>query len=140
MTLTCLAPAEDYGGEIGNASSMVLALKYQKFDMLFTGDVEGDGEYALTESGLLQKYDILKVAHHGSKNSTSDAFLEEADPAVGFISAGRNNRYSHPHQETLERLRQLGCRLFSTQDCGAVTVKTDGSRADMEGYLGTILL
>ena len=140
MTLTCLAPAEDYGGEIGNASSMVLALKYQKFDMLFTGDVEGDGEYALTESGLLQKYDILKVAHHGSKNSTSDAFLEEADPAVGFISAGRNNRYSHPHQETLERLRQLGCRLFSTQDCGAVTVKTDGSRVDMEGYLGTILL
>ena len=138
MTLTCLAPAEDYGGEIGNASSMVLALKYQKFDMLFTGDVEGDGEYALTESGLLQKCDILKVAHHGSKNSTSDAFLEEVDPAVGFISAGRNNRYSHPHQETLERLRQPGCRLFSTQDCGAVTVKTDGSRMDMEGYLGTV--
>lgn len=137
MTLTCLAPAADYGGEIGNASSMVLALKYQEFDMLFTGDVEGDGEYALTESGDLPKCDILKVAHHGSKNSTSNAFLEKADPAVGFISAGRNNRYSHPHQETLERLRQLGCRLFSTQDCGAVTVKTDGSKMEMEGYLET---
>ena len=137
MTLTCLAPAADYGGEIGNASSMVLALKYQEFDMLFTGDVEGDGEYALTESTDLPKCDILKVAHHGSKNSTSNAFLEKADPAVGFISAGRNNRYSHPHQETLERLRQLGCRLFSTQDCGAVTVKTDGSKMEMEGYLGT---
>ena len=137
MTLTCLAPAADYGGEIGNASSMVLALKYQEFDMLFTGDVEGDGETALTESGLFPKCDILKVAHHGSRNSTSDAFLEKADPAIGFISAGRNNRYRHPHQETLERLRQLGCRLFSTQDCGAVTVKTDGSKMEMEGYLET---
>lgn len=137
MTLTCLAPASDYGGEIGNASSMVLALKYQEFDMLFTGDVEGDGEYELTESGDLPKCDILKVAHHGSKNSTSDAFLEKADPAIGFISAGRNNRYSHPHQETLERLGRFGCRLFSTQDCGAVTVKTDGSKMVMEGYLGT---
>lgn len=136
MELTCLGPAEDYGGETGNASSMVLALQYQEFDMLFTGDVEGVGEAALAESELLKRCDILKVAHHGSKNSTGDVFLEKAAPAVGFISAGQNNRYGHPHQETVERLKNFGCRIYSTQEWGAVTLKTDGKEVEIKGYLG----
>ncbi len=135
MRLTCLAPAADYSGEIGNASSMVLSLEFKEFDMLFTGDVEGTGEIALAESELLERCDILKVAHHGSKNSTIDIFLEKAVPKIGLISAGRNNRYGHPHQETLERLENLGCRIYSTQDYGAVTVKTDGNEIQILGYL-----
>lgn len=135
MELTCLGPAEDYSGETGNASSMVLALQYQEFDMLFTGDVEGAGEAALAESGLLKRCDILKVAHHGSKNSTGDAFLAKAAPAIGFISAGQNNRYGHPHQETVERLKNFGCLIYSTQEYGAVTLKTDGKEVEIKGYL-----
>ena len=135
MELTCLSPAADYRGETGNASSMVLALEYGDFDMLFTGDVEGAGEAALTESEWLKECDILKVAHHGSKHSTSEAFLKKAAPAIGFISAGRDNRYGHPHRETLERLENLGCRIYSTQECGAVTVKTDGKEVEIERFI-----
>ena len=124
-----------FRSETGNASSMVLALEYGEFDMLFTGDVEGAGEAALTESEWLKKCDILKVAHHGSKYSTSEAFLEKAAPAIGFISAGRDNRYGHPHRETVERLENLGCRIYSTQECGAVTVKTDGKEVEIERFI-----
>ncbi len=135
MSLTCLAPAQDYGGEIGNASSMVLALKYREFDMLFTGDVEGTGEEALTESSLLEDCDILKVAHHGSKNSSIEPFLEKIRPEISLISAGRENRYGHPHEETVKRLENRGCQIYSTQTCGAVTVKTDGRKIQIEKYL-----
>ena len=135
MRLICAAPAADYGGETGNASSMVLALKYGEFDMLFTGDVEGPGEKALAESELLEVCDVLKVAHHGSKNSSTDAFLNRAEPKFGLISAGRDNRYGHPHQETLERLEHMGCRVYSTQTYGAVTVKTDGKEIRIQRYL-----
>lgn len=138
MCFTCVAPAVDYVGELGNASSMVLSLEFKEFDMLFTGDVEGAGEKALAESALLETCDILKIAHHGSKNSTTDTFLEKAAPKIGLISAGRDNRYGHPHPETLERLANTGCRVYSTQIYGAVTVKTDGKEMQMQGYLNTI--
>lgn len=135
MSLVCLAPSQDYSGETGNASSMVLALEYQEFDMLFTGDVEGAGEEALAKSNLLRDCDILKVAHHGSKNSTIEQFLDKAQPEISLISAGRENRYGHPHQETLKRLESMGCQIYSTQECGAITLKTDGKRIEIERYL-----
>lgn len=135
MCLTCLAPAKSYSGEIGNASSMVLKLKYHEFDMLFTGDVEGEGEKMLTENSLLKDCDVLKVAHHGSKNSTIGQFLEIARPEIALISAGRENRYGHPHEETIKRLENTGCQIYSTKDCGAVTLKTDGEKIRLEKYL-----
>lgn len=137
MKLTCLAPARDYEGEIGNASSMVLELEYQSFHMLFTGDLEGTGEENLAESERLADCSVLKVAHHGSKNSTTDAFLEKTMPEIGLISAGRENRYGHPHAETVRRLEQRGCHLYSTQSCGAVTVITDGKKMRLRSMLST---
>ena len=135
MVLTCLAPLEDYAGEIGNASSMVLSLQYREFDMLFTGDVEEAGEDALSESGTLRTHDVLKVAHHGSKNSTSEQFLEQVSPAIAFISAGRENRYGHPHGETIEKLENCGCKIYSTQYCGAIILYTDGKKIKIQSYL-----
>ena len=93
MTLTCLQPGEDFPGEPGNEASLVLALQYGEFDMLLTGDVEGKGEDLLTR--ILEEdyqdvtWDILKAAHHGSKNSTGEAFLEAAAPSRTLISAGK---------------------------------------------------
>lgn len=138
MVLTCLAPLEDYAGEIGNASSMVLSLQYREFDMLFTGDVEGDGEKALSDSGLLKHYDVLKVAHHGSKNSTSDEFLAQVSPAVALISAGRENRYGHPHAETIEKLESCGSRIYNTQSGGAILLSTDGKKMEMKNFTTVI--
>lgn len=125
MIITCLAPASDYNGEIGNASSMVLDISYGALDMLSTGDVEGEGEVALTEylEESEKVYDILKVAHHGSKNSTTDTFLEipaMQELSIALISAGVDSIYGHPHEETLLRLEALGCRIYQTSINGGV--------------------
>lgn len=134
MYLKCLAPSREYDGESGNAASMVLELDYGNFEMLFTGDVEGEGEDALVQAKCLRDYDILKAAHHGSKNSTTKAFLEQTRPEITWISAGINNRYGHPHKETVERLENAGSITMKTQDFGAVTVYTDGKQMRMEMF------
>ena len=137
MSITCIQPgnlgteSENAGfgqkrtePEAGNAASMVLAVKYGEFDMLLTGDVEEEGEEMLT--GRLEEryrddtWEILKVAHHGSKNSSTEEFLRQVQPDYALVSAGRGNRYGHPHQETIERLMDVGSKVYSTQENGAV--------------------
>lgn len=135
MKLTCIAPTDAFEGEIGNASSMVLDLQYGEFDMLFTGDLEKEGEEIVTESGNLRDYDVLKVGHHGSKYATSKAFLEQVKPEIALISAGKDNSYGHPAVETLERLENVGCKVYSTQQCGAITIRTDGEKMELDGFV-----
>lgn len=135
MKLTCIAPTDTFDGEVGNASSMVLDLQYGEFDMLFTGDLEKEGETAVIESGELRDYDVLKVGHHGSKYATSEAFLEQVKPEIALISAGKDNSYGHPALETIERLENVGCKVYSTQQCGAITIRTDGEKIEMDGFV-----
>ena len=79
---------------------------------------------------------ILKVAHHGSKNSTSEEFLKAANPKLAIISCGEGNRYGHPHEETLERLDKADVPWFCTKDYGAITVTVDDkSRVQVRGYI-----
>ena len=79
---------------------------------------------------------VLKVAHHGSKNSTSEDFLKAANPKLAIISCGEGNRYGHPHEETLERLEKADVLWFCTKDYGAITVKVDGkSHVEVRGYI-----
>ena len=139
LTMECLQPGEDYNGEAGNSASMVLAVRYGNFDMLLTGDAEGEGEEMLTEH-LEEKYagylwEVLKAAHHGSKNSTKEEFLEKINPTYTIISAGVNNRYGHPHDETLQRLKDAGSIIYSTQECGAISLEVKGSRLTIYSYL-----
>lgn len=133
LAFTCLGPGEDLNVEPGNAASLVLSLSYGEFDMLLTGDVEEKGEDALVERGVLQEYDVLKAAHHGSKNSSSEEFLEIVKPSAVLISAGADNRYGHPHEETLARFANAGCTVCSTQEDGAVRVWTDGEKMKIQG-------
>ena len=125
--------------ESGNEASMVLAVQYGKFDMLLTGDVEGEGEKQLTQQ-LEESYpdctwEVLKAAHHGSKNSSTKEVLQQIQPAYAFISAGQENRYAHPHQETIERLADVGCKIYSTQENGAIIVEVeDGELSRMEKW------
>lgn len=137
FSIACLAPETGAGIQPGNAASLVLELRFGAFGMLLTGDVEAEGEEALLKSGRLGQCQILKAAHHGSKNSGSEAFLEKVRPAVAIISAGAGNRYGHPHRETLERLSEAGCSVCSTQESGAVTVVSDGNSIRLGGFLGT---
>ena len=79
---------------------------------------------------------VLKVAHHGSKNSTSEEFLKAANPKLAIISCGEGNRYGHPHEETLERLEKADVPWFCTKDYGAITVTVDGkSHVKVRGYI-----
>lgn len=116
--------------ESGNEASMVVEVSYKGFKALLTGDVEGKGERELLEAGYLEDVDVLKAAHHGSGNSTSELFLEQAAPEAAVISCGKDNSYGHPHEELLERLNAEGIRIVRTDEKGAVdvTVTEDGYR------------
>lgn len=130
----CLSPGR--GGERleGNEGSLVLSLTYEGFSMLFTGDVEGKGEEALLSTLPEENVDVLKVAHHGSKNSTREELLEVMQPKLALISAGKNNRYGHPHKETLERLQSCGSQVYQTSEYGAITIETDGEKMRVGGF------
>lgn len=103
--------------------------------MLTVGDVEEEGEEALKEIKFTDYIDVLKVAHHGSKNSTGEEVLANIKPKIGLISAGRGNRYGHPHKETLERLKKYGVKIYNTQECGCIQIETNGRGMRIEGYL-----
>lgn len=126
MQISCLQPS---GQEslTGNAGSMVLDITYGEFAMLCTGDLEGMGEELLLQNLKGRDYDVLKVAHHGSKNSTSEVFLKQTTPEIALISAGEDNSYGHPHAELLSRLKHAGCKVYNTQENGAIRMQTDGN-------------
>jgi competence protein ComEC len=135
--LTCLNPEKDWTGEDTNACSIVLRLTYGDFSALFTGDLEGEGEeqvlHRITTENITP-VTLLKVAHHGSKYSTSEEFLRAVGPKIALISAGRNNSYGHPHTETLERLSAAGSVILCTKDSGAVQVRIKGGKIRVKTY------
>lgn len=121
-----------FDGLKDNEGSMVIALKYGSFKALLTGDIEGDGEEMLTRT--IGHYNYLKVAHHGSRNSTSEEFLKKVSPAVCVISAPKKSLYGHPHEETIERIEQLGAKWYQTGITGAVTVTVKGNKIILTTY------
>ncbi len=126
-SLECLAPdASALTGDV-NQDSLVLLLRYGTFRMLFTGDLEGQGEKQLALSGRDLSADVLKAGHHGSKNASSALFLEQVRPRLSVVSRGIDNRYGHPAPETLARLEQAGSKVLDTALHGAVILETDGT-------------
>ena len=127
MKITCLHPGKEDVQMRGNEGSMVLSITYGGFSMLCTGDIEGDGEEKLVRRIREKDYDVLKVAHHGSKNSTSAEFLKCCSPTLALISAGEDNSYGHPHKELLQRLEEAKCCVYDTRKNGAIILQTDGN-------------
>jgi len=136
-SFVCLAPDSAALSGDKNEDSMVLLLQYGDFRMLFTGDLEGEAELALAASGSELSVEVLKVGHHGSKGASSEAFLTAASPAFGIISCGRDNSYGHPAAAAVERLRAADITLYTTMDCGAVTIRSNGSTYRISGYIKT---
>lgn len=124
--LDCLYPEGGNCAEDKNNASLVLSLtrkmKTGNFVMLLMGDLEKEGEEALLREKTVPDCNVLKVGHHGSSGATSDAFLAAALPEWAFISCGEDNRYGHPHDETLERLRGADCQYLTTARQGALGV------------------
>jgi competence protein ComEC len=121
-----LSPPAQRIGDDPNINSVVLRISYGTIDFLMTGDLGGEGEDALIRSGYPVEAEILKVAHHGSSSSTSPAFLARVNPEMGVIYVGEGNPYGHPHQETLDLLKESRVTLYRTDRDGTVVVRTDG--------------
>ncbi len=126
LKISCLHPDKSYKNNKSiNAYSTVLELKYGDFSALFVGDLEDDGEKILLSKKFLHDVDVLKVSHHGSRNSSSIEFLSAIKPKIAVISAGVNNSYGHPHKETLKRLDDIGAKVYCTAQTGEVDLSID---------------
>ncbi|PYZ94227.1 DNA internalization-related competence protein ComEC/Rec2 [Salipaludibacillus keqinensis] len=110
-----------------NDQSIVLLASLNEVTFLFTGDLEEAGEKKVLNNFPNLKVDVLKVAHHGSNTSTHDPFIGQVTPAIGLISAGENNRFGHPHMETLQKLENMEIEVFRTDEQGAVTIEVKKS-------------
>ncbi|MDX6305138.1 MAG: competence protein ComEC [Blastocatellia bacterium] len=133
--LTVLAPAEPFftkdqmkaGGNEINANSIVLRLDYGDFSMLFMGDAESQTEERLlSKSDLDLKVKVIKIGHHGSKYATSENFVKRVQPEAAIISDGGWNRYGHPAQSVLDRLKAANAKVWRTDLQGEVTITTKG--------------
>ena len=139
ITITCLHPVHvsDAETEIDseieidsehaedmNESSMVLLVNYVNLDVLFTGDISSSVEAKLQQT--VKDCDVLKIAHHGSRFSTSSSFLKATQPEIALISSGKHNSYGHPHEEVLERLKEQDVKWLRTDECGAIEIESNG--------------
>jgi competence protein ComEC len=126
-----LSPPRDGSSVRANDASLVFLVTFGQTRFLLTGDIEQDAESRLLDS--LGPVDVLKVAHHGGKSSTSEPFLRIARPAFAIVSAGAGNLFRHPHPDVLARLQASPARLFRTDASGLITIRSDGRRITAGG-------
>lgn len=109
-----------------NDWSVVLKVTYGKTSAVFTGDVDRVSEQEMVEADFDLQADLLKVAHHGSRTSSSIEFLALTHPRYAVISVGSGNTYGHPHPETIGRLVDLGASIYRTDLMGSIVFRSDG--------------
>ena len=126
IRLSILAPAELKSGSNLHNSMVISRLSFGEVDFLLMGDAERPLEYFLIEQEDNIQSEILKAGHHGSRTSSSDLFLEKVRPEYALISAGRKNKYGHPHAEVLENLQKTGAKILRTDLDGRIEIRTDG--------------
>jgi competence protein ComEC len=118
-----------------NDDSLVMRLSDGAETILLAGDIERTSERRILAEDQPVGVNFLKVAHHGSKTSTTDPFLSAAHPAFAAISVGRDNSFGHPSPEVTERLEAAGVRVYRTDRDGAITASTDGSALSVNTFL-----
>lgn len=135
LKIEILHPFEDLSGkqvENLNNTSIVSKLTFGGTSFLFAGDAENAVEEKLISSNFDFKVDVLKVAHHGSKNATSQAFLDKVQPQTAVISVGEKNKFGHPSQTVLSRLEKMKIKVFRTDKDGDVKIQSDGNKIEIE--------
>ncbi|MGE5396360.1 MAG: MBL fold metallo-hydrolase [Chitinophagales bacterium] len=116
-----------------NDWSVVIRIKYKNNAFLLTGDADSEVENELISSGDELAADVLKVGHHGSRESTSSQFLEEVNPKYAVIEVGSGNDYGHPHPETLARLKANNVTVYRTDRDKTIIMTSDGSKIKVIG-------
>lgn len=124
-----------------NNNSLVCKLIYKNFSMLFTGDIE-----EIAEKAILSKYvskqevlnaDILKVAHHGSKTSSIKEFINAVSSKYAVIGVGKDNKFGHPSEKTLETLNDKNVKIYRTDISGEIMIIIDGDSVKVKSFLNT---
>lgn len=128
-------PAFDAGWD-ANDNSLVLRVTFGGRTLLLLGDAEAHAESALLARGLRGPVDVMKVGHHGSRTSSTDAFVAALAPRLAIVSAGVGNRFGHPHDEVVARLGAHGATVLRTDDDGGIVVTTDGTTLSAESWSG----
>lgn len=120
-----LFPDRDVSVWSTNDGSIIARLSYGGTSIMLTGDSTLKTEKIILEKNSLQKLDsdILKVGHHGSRTSSSPEFVKAISPSYALISNGKDNKYGHPHKETLDTLTQFGAKIFRTDELGMIVIK-----------------
>ena len=127
--LKILAPSDKMlSGKEANDYSIVAKVTYGETSFMLTGDAESDSEAEILKafSKADLKCNVLKVGHHGSSTSSSQAFLDAVNPEIALISCGKGNDYGHPHKETMQKLGDMGINIFRTDEMGTVILVSDG--------------
>jgi DNA internalization competence protein ComEC/Rec2-like protein len=125
ISFRCIYPTGEEDIKDQNEASIVMRMDYKGLSMLFTGDIAGSTEEKIIEGSDedILDCDILKVCHHGSKNSSTDDFLKKVSPKLYLISCGLMNRYGHPHRDALSRMTEEGGRILRTDHMGGTQIK-----------------
>ncbi|WP_316571345.1 ComEC/Rec2 family competence protein [Neobacillus sp. YIM B06451] len=126
LKMRLLGPVKDYKTSDLNNWSAVLHINYNKTNFLFTGDAETAAENDMLTKKLITKVDVLKVGHHGAKESTTAPFLNASKPMYSIISVGANNQYKHPTADVLNRLKAAKSTVYRTDQKGSIVVTSNG--------------
>lgn len=126
---------DDSGAASGNNDSLVLRLRFGERVLLLTGDIEKGAEAALTSTPEDLRSDVVKVAHHGSRTSSTAEFVARTHPRLAVISVGLSSMFGHPHAEVLKRWRASGAEILTTGRSGTITVSTDGHDLRVETFV-----
>jgi competence protein ComEC len=129
-------PPEWERQRVRNDDSVAIAVRYGDVSIIVPGDVGREGETHMLAHLEPAPFVILKAPHHGSATSSTPALLAVARPRVVVFSAGRDNRFGHPHPLVVARYRAIGAQIFSTAADGAVILDTDGRSVTIKGWLG----
>lgn len=135
LQFTCI---NVYRGDDRNDASLILLLEYGDFGALFAGDISEDVEKMLVNERRIDEVEVYKANHHGSGYSSSQMFLERIKPLLTVISCGENNRYGHPHEETLLRLENVRSGIAVTAKSGQIKLLWKKGRLHMENYADTL--
>ena len=128
-------PASDPNAPSQNNDSVVIRLQFGESTILLTGDIEKEAEAHMLTTKIDVSADIVKVAHHGSRTSSTEGFVAATHPRFAIISVGRTSMFGHPHKEVVERWVRSGAEVLTTGTCGTITVTTDGKTLTVKKYL-----